>query len=164
MPQVHRQAREADQGDSQRAEEIASRTDAQQRLEKLLEAQSRGPTIQPEDPRSQVTSLQQTVNKLQAERDVLAQELHQARKSVADDIQPVASFGDSRGPILSMPHHVPNDVMLWLQDRQADCQQALLQRDLMLVTELGKSIPEWVTHLSEITTIQPSSVGNMVTT
>ena len=149
-------------------------TEAQERLKRLLEAQSRGPTIQPQDPGSQVTSLQQMVNTLQAERDALAQELHQARQTVEDDVQPVtkkqavarqvSSFRDPHVPVPLMPRHVPNDVMSWLADRQAESQQALMQGDLMRVTELGKLIAEGVTHLSEITTVHPSSVSNMVTT
>ena len=126
---IARSERRIQELDSQRAEESASMTEVQERLKRLLEAQSRGPTIQPQDPRSQVTSFQQMVNTLQAERDAVAQELHLARQTVEDDVQPV--------------------------------QQALRQGDL---TELGKLIAEGVTHLSEITTVHPSSVSNMVTT
>ena len=112
------------------------------------------------------------VNTLQAERDALAQELHRARQASTEDVQPVAkkqavarqvnSCQEVRGLVPVMPKYVPNDVMSWLQDRQADCQQALAQGDLMFVTELGKMISEGVAHLTEITTVQPSSVGNMV--
>ena len=171
---IARSERRIKELDSQRAEESASMTEAQERLKRLLEAQSRGPTIQPQDPGSQVTSLQQMVNTLQAERDALAQELHQARQTVEDDVQPVtkkqavarqvSSFRDPHVPVPLMPRHVPNDVMSWLADRQAESQQALRQGDLMRVTELGKLIAEGVTHLSEITTVHPSSVSNMVTT
>ena len=71
------------------------------------------------------------------------------------------SSHEARGLVPVMPKHVPNDVMSWLQDPQADSQQAV-QGDLMLVTELGKMISEGGAHLTEITTVQPSSVGNMV--
>ena len=67
--------------DTQRAEEGALKTEAQERLERLLEAQSRAPTTMPfQDPAPQVTSLQQMVNTVQAERDALAQEFHRARQ------------------------------------------------------------------------------------
>ena len=93
---------------------------------------------------------------------------------VEDDVHPVtkkqavarqvSSFRDPHVPVPLMPRHVPDDAMSWLEDRQAESQQALGQGDLMRVTELGKLIAEGVTHLSEITTVQPSSVSNRVTT
>ena len=77
--------------DTQRAEECVLKTEAQERLERLLEAQSRAPTtVQFHDPAPQVTSLQQMVNTLQVERDALAFELHQARQASTEDVQPVA--------------------------------------------------------------------------
>ena len=76
---VHRQERRIREW-TQRAEECVL-TEAPERPERLLEAQSRTPTTMPfQDPAPQVTSLQQMVNTLQAERDALAQELHSARQ------------------------------------------------------------------------------------
>ena len=152
--------------DSQRAEESASMTEAQERLKRLLEAQSRGPTIQPQDPGSQVTSLhQQMVNTLQVECNALAQ----ARQTVEDDIQPVtekqavvrqvSSFRDPHVPVPLMPRHVPNDVDVGGPSGRVPTG---LQGDLMHVTELGKLIAEG--SRIQITTVHPSSVSNMVTT
>ena len=63
--------------------------EAQERLKRLLEAQSRGPTMQPQDPGSQVTSLQQMVNTLQPNAMLWRRRLHQAKQTVEDDVQPV---------------------------------------------------------------------------
>ena len=70
-------------------------------------------------------------------RDALAQELHR-RQASTEDVQPVAkkqavarqvnSCQEVRGLVPLMPKCVPNDVMSWLQDRQADCQ--LLAQDV----------------------------------
>ena len=161
--------------DAQRAEECALLTEAQERLERLVHAQSRVPTVvHPPDSGEQVTTLQQMVNMLQSERDALAKELHEARCGADDqDIRPVAkkqavarqagSWRDPRCPIPMMPQYVPNDVTNWLRDRQAEQHEALLQGDLQHVSDLGRVIAEGVTHLIEITNVQPSSVANMIT-
>ena len=64
VPQVHRQRKKAHQGvDSQRAKECALLTEAQERLERLVNEQSRAPTIvHPPDLEEQVTSPQQMVS------------------------------------------------------------------------------------------------------
>ena len=160
--------------DAKRAEECALFTEAQECLERLLNAQSRVPSVvHPPDSGEQVTSLQQMVNMLQSERDALAKELHGARCGPDDqDIRLVAkkqavsrqagSRRDPRCPIPMMPQYVPNDVTNWLQDRQAE-HEALLQGDLQHVSDLGKVMAEGVTHLFEITKVQPSPVANMIT-
>ncbi len=48
-----------------------------------------------------------------------------------------------------MPRHVPNDVMSWLQDRQAEQRNALTMGDLHHVTELFQAMSEGVKHLTE---------------
>ena len=153
MPQVHRQSRErrVKELDAQRSEECAL-------LERLVHAQSRVPSeVHPSDPGEQVTTLQQMVNMLQSERDALAKELHEARCGADDqDIRPVAkkqavarqagSRRDPRCPIPMMPRYGPNDVTNWLQDRQAEQHEALLQGDLQHVSDFGRVMAEGVTH------------------
>ena len=108
-----------------------SRTEEQERLERLLEAQSRAPTsmlFSGSRDTGDVTSA--VVNTLQAERDALAQELHRARQAATEDVQLVSkkqavarqvnSFQEARGLVPVMPEYVSNDVMSWLQDRQAE--------------------------------------------
>ena len=62
-----------------------------------------------------------------------------------------------------MPRHVPDDAISWLQDRQAEQHDAFMLGDLHHVTQLGQAISEVVKLLAEITSVQPSSVTNMVT-
>ena len=76
--------------------------------------------------------------------------------------RPVSSRRDGHGRIPLMPRLVPNDVTIWLQDRQADYQEALAQGDLRSLPELCRLMSEGVDHLLELLPIQPSSVGNMV--
>ena len=61
-----------------------------------------------------------------------------------------------------MPRLVPNDVTIWLQDRQADYQEALAQGDLRSLPELCRLMSEGVDHLLELLPTQPSTVANMV--
>ena len=62
-----------------------------------------------------------------------------------------------------MPQFVPNDVTIWLQDRQAEQHEAPLHGDLQHVSDLGKVVAEGVNHFIEITRVQPSSVANKIT-
>ena len=55
--------------------------------------------------------------------------------------------------------HVPKDVTNWLEDRQADFQEALAHGELRSLPELSRMLSEGARHLST----QPSSVANMVT-
>ena len=117
-------------------------TEAWERLKRLLEEQSRGPTIQPQDPGSQVTS-PHIAGRTRC--DALAQELHRPGRQPVTKKQAVArasSFRDPHVPVLVMPRHAPNDLMSWLADRQAESQRVLRQGYLMRVTELGKLIAE----------------------
>ena len=112
------------------------------------------------------------VNVLQSERDALAKEL-QVMCATEEDARPVAkkqavarlttSHWEVQGAIPLMLRHVPNDMMSWLQDRHAEQHDALLMGDLHPVPELGQAMSEGVKHLAEITSVQPSSVANMVT-
>ena len=63
-----------------------------------------------------------------------------------------------------VPRHVPNDMTNWLQDSQAEDQDALVRGDCTNLIELGKPLPEGVNQLMEMTTVPPSSVANMVVT
>ena len=160
--------------DAQREEESALLTEAQERLERLVNTQPRAPsTVFPPESGDQVLSLQEMVNVLQSERDALMKELHESRGIDDQDIRPPVKkqavsrqVGPRREPrcaIPVMPQFVPNDVTNWLQDRQAEQHEALLQGDLQHVSELGRVMSEGVNHLIEITSVQPSSVANMIT-
>ena len=46
--------------------------------------------------------------------------------------------------------HVPNDVTNWLEDRQADFQEALAHGDLRNLPELSRMLPEGTRHLAEL--------------
>ena len=59
---------------------------------------------------------------------------------------------------------MPNDTTNWLQDSQAEDQDALVRGDFTNLMELGKPMPEGVNQLMEMTTVPPSSVANMVVT
>ena len=156
--------------DAQRLAEQETLTEAKARLERLRSEAAQCADRQ--DPGSQVASLQQMVNLLQSERDALAKEL-QVMCATEEDVRPVAkkqavarwttSHREVQGAVPLMPRHVPNDMMAWLQDRQAEQHDALLRGDLHHVTELGQAMSEGVKHLAEITSVQPSSVANMVT-
>ena len=123
-----------------------------------------------QDSGSQVASLQRMVNLLQSERDALAKEL-QVMCATEEDVRPVAkkqavarlaiSHREVQGAVPLMPRHVPNDVMSWLQDRQAEQHDALMMGDLHHITELGQAMSDGVKHLAE--SVQLSSVANMVT-
>ena len=160
--------------DAQREEESTLLTEAQERLQRLVNTQPRAPsTVFPPETGDQVLSLQQMVNVLQSERDALMKELHEVRGADDQDIRPavkkqavsrqVGSHREPRCAIPMMPQFVPNDVTNWLQDRQAEQHEALLQGDLQHVSELGRVMSEGVNHLIEITSLQPSSVANMIT-
>ena len=152
--------------DAQRVAEQESLTDAKARLERLRSEAAQCADRQ--DPGSQVASLQQMVNLLQSERDALAKEL-QVMCATEEDVRPVAKkqavarLTTSHREVQGAMRHVPNDMMSWLQDRQAEQHDALLMGDLHHVTELGQAMSEGVKHLAEITSVQPSSVANMVT-
>ena len=161
--------------DAQREEESALLTEAQERLERLVSTPPHAPsTVFSPESGDQVLSLQQMVNVLQSERDALAKELHEVRCGADDqDIRPtvkkqavsrqVGSRREPRRPVPVMPQFVPNDVTNWLQDRQAEQHEALLQGDLQHVSEMGRVVSEGVNHLIELTSVQPSSVANMIT-
>ena len=76
--------------------------------------------------------------------------------------RPVSSRRDGHGRIPLMPRLVPNDVTIWLQDRQADYQEALAQGDFRSLPELCKLMSEGVDHLLALFPTQPSTVANMV--
>ena len=156
--------------DAQQVAEQESLTEAKARLERLRSEAAQCADRQ--DSGSQVASLQQMVNLLQSERDALAKELH-VLCAKEEDVRPVAkkqavarlaiSHREVQGVVPLMPRHVPNDMMSWLQDRQAEQHYALMMGDFHHVTELGQAMSEGVKHLAEITIVQPSSVANMVT-
>ena len=156
--------------DAQRVAEQESLTEARTKLQRLQSEAAQCADRQ--DSGSQVASLQQMVKLLQSERDALAKEL-QVMCATEEDVRPVAkkqaaarlaiSHREVQGAVPLMPRHVPNDVMSWLQDRQAEQHDALMMGDLHHVTELGQAMSEGVKHLEEITSVQPSSVANMVT-
>ena len=50
--------------------------------------------------------------------------------------RPVSSRRDGYGRIPLMPRLVPNDATIWLQDRQADSQEALAQGDFPRVVQV----------------------------
>ena len=142
--------------DAQLEEESALLTEAQERLERLVNTQPRAPsTVFPPESGDQVLSLQHMVNVLQSERDALVKELHEVRGADDQDIRPavkkqavsrqVGSRREQRCPVRVMPQFVPNDG------------------DLQHVSELGRVMSEGVNHLIEITSLQPSSVANMIT-
>ena len=126
-------------------------------------------------PGSQVTALQQMVNLLQSERDALAKELTAARSTISEDqtshpavkkqavSRQASSRRDAHGRIPLMPCRVPNDITNWLEDRQADFQEALAQGDLRSLPELSRMLSEGARHLTELCSPQPSSGANMVT-
>ena len=99
------------------------------------------------------------VNLLQSERDALAKEL-QVMCATEEDVRPEAkkqavarlaiSHREVQGAVPLMPRHVPNDMMSWLQDRQAEQHDAVMMGDLHHVTELGQAMSEGVKHLAEI--------------
>ena len=161
--------------DTEREKEKVSLVEAQERLERLVDEQSRCPETPDTLPRSQVTALQQMVNLLQSERDALAKELTAARCTISEDqtIHPAvkkqavsrqaSSRQDAHGRIPLMPCHVPNDITNWLEDRQADSQEALAQGDLRSLPELSRMLSEGARHLTELCSPQPSSVATMVT-
>ena len=95
---------------------------------------------------------------LQSETDALAKEL-QVMCATEEDVRPVAkkqavarlaiSHREVQGAVPLMPRHVPNDVMSWLQDCQAEQHDALMIGDVHHVTELGQAMSEDVKHLAE---------------
>ena len=132
-----------------------------------MDEQSRCPETPDMLPGTQVTALQQMVNLLQSERDALAKELTAARSVVSEDqtIHPVvkkqvvsrqASRRDALGPI------PPHDVTNWLEDRQADFQEALTHGDVRTLPELSRMLSDGARHLAELCPHQPSSVSNIV--
>ena len=132
--------------DAQREEESTLFTEAQERLQRLVNTQPRAlSTVFLPESGDQVLSLQQMVNVLQSERDALVKELHKdqdihlAVKKQAVSRQ-VGSRREPRCAIPVMPQFVPNDVTNRLQDR--------LQGDLQHVSELGTVMSEGVNHLS----------------
>ena len=95
-------------------------------------------------------------------RDVLEdQTIHLVVKKQAVSRQ-ASSRRDALGRIPLMPCHVPNDVTNWLEDRQADFQDALTHGDVRSLPELSRLLSEGSRHLAELCP-QPSSVANMVT-
>ena len=88
------------------------------------------------------------VNVLQSKRDALVKELHKVRGADDQDIRPavkkqavsrqVGSRGEPRCAIPVMPQFVPNDVTNWLQDRQAEQHEALLQGDFATHVGVGQ--------------------------
>ena len=74
-----------------------------------------------------------------------------------------SSRRDAHGRIPMMPCHVPIDVTNWLEDRQADFQEALAHGDVRSLPELSRMLSDGARHLMEICPPQPSSVANMVT-
>ena len=128
VPQVHHQSREAHQG-------VGCPT----RGGECSVHQGSGPVVLSESG-EQVLSLRHMVNVLQSERDALAKELHEARCGADDpDTRPavkkhavsrqVGSRRDPRCTVPVMRQFVPNEVTTWLQDRQAEQHEALLQGD-----------------------------------
>ena len=114
--------------DTQRAEECGLLTEAQERLERWVSAQSRAPTVvHPQVSGEQVTSLQHMVNMLQSERDPFAKELYGARCGAGDqDISLVAkkqavSRRDPRCPIPVMPQYVLNSTRLCCKEICSTC-------------------------------------------
>ena len=156
--------------DAQRVAEQESLTKAKARLERFNPRRPSVQTVRIPDHRWRHSN--KLVNLLQSERDALAKEL-KVMCATEEDVRPVAkkqavtrlaiSHREVQGAILLMLRHVPNDMMSWLQDRQAEQHDALMMGDLHHVTELGQAMSEGVKHLAEITSVQLSSVANMVT-
>ena len=74
--------------------------------------------------------------------------------------QAIPDANHGRSPL--MPRLVPNDVTMWLPDRQADYQETLAQGEMRSLPELCRLMFEGVDHLLELHPTQPSSVANMV--
>ena len=80
---------------------------------------------------TQVQLLQQMVNKLQEEKDALAEELHGPveRPRVRQRVSP------SHVPevVPPMPTLIPHDLRNWILDRQSDLQEAMSAGDITSV-------------------------------
>ena len=116
MPRVHRQRRgRLKELDAQRAEECALVTEAQEHAQSHVRT-----VVHPPESRERVTTLHQMANMLQSERirPVAKKQTHTRR---------AGSRCDPPCPIPMMPQYVPNDVTNWLQDRQTEQHEALLQ-------------------------------------
>ena len=116
--------------DAQRVAEQESLTEARARLERLRSEAAQCADRQ--ESGSQVASLQQMVNLLHSERDALAKEL-QVMCATEEDVRSVAK--KQAVARLAISHRevqgaMPNDVMSWLQDRQAEQHDALMMGDL----------------------------------
>ena len=117
-----RAERRIEELDTEREKERVSLVEAQERLERLVDEQSRCPETPDTLPGSQVTALQQMVNLLQSKRDVLAKELTAARSTISEDqtihlvvkkqavSRQASSRRDAHGRIPLMPCHVPYDI------------------------------------------------------
>ena len=98
---------------------------------------------------AQVQFLQQMVNKLQEEKDALAEELHGPveRPRVRQRVSP------SHIPevVPPMPTLIPHDLSNWILDRHSDLQEAMSAGDIKQVLELTSLQSQGAEKLAELT-------------
>ena len=106
------------------------------------------PTPEGRSDATQVQFLQQVVNKLQEEKDALAEELHgpcgvaQVRQRVSPSHIPEV--------VPPMPTLIPHDLRNWILDRHSDLQEAISAGDVKQVLELT-SQSQGAEKLAELT-------------
>ena len=131
--------------DTERDKEQVSLVEAQERLERLMDEQSRCPetlnTPRVTSDRAPANGQWSAVSEDQTIHPVV---LKQAVSRQA------SSRRDALGRIPLMPCHVPNDVTNWLEDRQTDFQEALMHGDVRSLPELSRMLSEGARHLAEL--------------
>ena len=154
---ISRAERRIKELDTEREKERVSLVEAQERLERQV----------PRDPRHspRVTSdraptngqfvavrarcFGERVDSSQVHHLGGSQTIHPAVKKQAVSRQ-ASSRRDTHGRIPLMPCHVPNDITNWLEDRQADFQEALAQGDLRRSSRIVQDVVRRSTPLDGV--------------
>ena len=139
-----------------------------QRLKVLMEAPQQVPPPSVEWG-AQITSLQQTVNQLQAERDALAEQVkHQTAMKLVERVHPMQSSVDAEQPVLdraskrrAVGEEIPSgqqDLAAWMCSKQLEFRDALEMGEIEIVKDLVQLMAKGAVKLESF----PSMVSNMV--
>ena len=138
-----------------------------QRLQVLMEAPQQVPPP-PAEWGAQVTSLQQTVNQLQAERDALAEQVkHQVAMKLVEKVHPMQSSVEAEELVFdraskrrAVGEEIPSgqqDLSAWMCTKQVE-RDALEMEKMEIVKELVQLMAKGAVKMES----SPSMVSNIV--